>query len=280
MFSASPQTITNNDLTIGQPCGYAINGSRVLVNASRIANNRELGNLSGTLAVQLWALKQPYAGGKMDGILTASNAIGEIAGQYEVTNFQSDLLFTQPAAGTWFLCLALAEWNGSDYTVVDAVNFDLPYQVSWQPQVVAKDADKVIAVDFGKAEKSEKAAEAEQAEKAETAKAEKVEKASAEKVEKAKVAKAKTIEKAKAITEKPQAKAVAAEKPKATAAAPVAGVSINDASIDEIARIKGLSKKIAKAIVDARPYKAVDELIRVKGLGKKMLDKIISEVKL
>ena len=251
MYPAPLQTSANNTLTFGQPCGYAIHGNRVLINASRIANNRTFGNVSGTLAIQLWALKQPYTGGKLEGMLTASTTIGEIAGQYELTDCQYDLLFTQPDTGIWHLCLALAEWTGSDYAVVDAINFDLPYQVNWQPQIVAKEEDKVIAVDFTKTEKTSKANKAEPV-KTETQVAEKP---------KAKVQPAKTKETAKA-------------------AMPTAGVSINKASVEDIARIKGLSKKVAKAIVDTRPYKSLDELIRVKGLGKKMLEKILPEVTL
>jgi competence protein ComEA len=54
------------------------------------------------------------------------------------------------------------------------------------------------------------------------------------------------------------------------------GVSINLASVDELARVKGLNKKIAKDIVERRPFASIDGLIDVRGIGKKTLDKLRS----
>ncbi len=49
---------------------------------------------------------------------------------------------------------------------------------------------------------------------------------------------------------------------------------VNSAPEKELAAIKGLSKKVAKAIVEARPFTSLDELHKVKGLGKKTLEKL------
>ncbi|MBK6714904.1 MAG: helix-hairpin-helix domain-containing protein [Burkholderiales bacterium] len=51
-------------------------------------------------------------------------------------------------------------------------------------------------------------------------------------------------------------------------------VSLNTASAEELAAIKGLSKKLATAIVAARPFKSVEALLEVKGMGPKLLQKL------
>jgi len=51
-------------------------------------------------------------------------------------------------------------------------------------------------------------------------------------------------------------------------------VSIQTASVEELARVKGLNLKIAKEIVKARPFAALEDLLRVHGVGRKTFDKI------
>ena len=51
-------------------------------------------------------------------------------------------------------------------------------------------------------------------------------------------------------------------------------VSIQTASVQELARVKGLNLKIAKEIVKARPFAALDDLLRVHGIGRKTFDKL------
>ena len=60
---------------------------------------------------------------------------------------------------------------------------------------------------------------------------------------------------------------------------PVAGprdrrVSIQTAPVDELAKVKGLTKKLAAEIVKLRPFASVDELVRVRGIGEKTLRKL------
>jgi competence protein ComEA len=69
----------------------------------------------------------------------------------------------------------------------------------------------------------------------------------------------------------------AARSPESVPPAPLARsrvVSIQTASVEELARVKGLNLKIAKEIVKARPFASVDDLLRVHGIGRKTLDKI------
>ena len=57
-------------------------------------------------------------------------------------------------------------------------------------------------------------------------------------------------------------------------------LSLNEASRAEIAAIKGVSKKLAEAIVAARPFASTADLLAVKGMGPKLLEKIRTLVRL
>ena len=51
-------------------------------------------------------------------------------------------------------------------------------------------------------------------------------------------------------------------------------LSINRASVAELAGLKGLSERLAEGIVAGRPWASVDEIVRVKGIGSKLLEKL------
>lgn len=328
-------------LVLSGSCGYRIDNDRVLVQVDGIANNRGQGDLSGTLAVELWALDGPYSGGDFEGIGLAATLIGEVAGQYRLSDCRYDLLFCQPPAGTWHLTLMLREWTGAGYQTRDFVNFAIPYRVPARAAVVSVDGDKVINVDFG-ADKTinarsggepearprtesgpvvDRPATAPEAvvhakddapatanapaEPAVTKAAAPVEPAAKPQAEPAATKPAKT-EPAKtepALSAKPAAKPqaeVAATRPAAPAkpaaakaAAPVKpakspdkaaakrhGVSLNKGSLVEIAALQGVSKRVAEAIIAARPFQAVDELLRVKGVGVRLLQRLRAHVRL
>ena len=66
------------------------------------------------------------------------------------------------------------------------------------------------------------------------------------------------------------------EEPATVVAAPAAtkapgAVSIQTASVEELAAVKGLTLKIAKEIIKARPFASLDDLIRVRGIGSKTI---------
>jgi hypothetical protein len=62
----------------------------------------------------------------------------------------------------------------------------------------------------------------------------------------------------------------------AKAVAPATTVSVNRATVAELAAVKGLPKTVAAAIVAGRPYRSLDDLVQVKGIGPKMLLKLRS----
>jgi competence ComEA-like helix-hairpin-helix protein len=53
-----------------------------------------------------------------------------------------------------------------------------------------------------------------------------------------------------------------------------AQVSLNEASVEDIETVKGISKKLAQNIVAARPFGSLEDLLNVKGMGMKLLEKI------
>ena len=59
-----------------------------------------------------------------------------------------------------------------------------------------------------------------------------------------------------------------------------AGVSVNSASVAELAAVKGLSLKIAEGIIKQRPFASLDQLREVKGLSKNHLKKVRALLKL
>ena len=60
-----------------------------------------------------------------------------------------------------------------------------------------------------------------------------------------------------------------------SAPAPAAGlVSIQTASADELAKVKGLTLKLAQGIVKARPFASLEDLIRVRGIGEKTVERL------
>jgi len=67
---------------------------------------------------------------------------------------------------------------------------------------------------------------------------------------------------------------------KAQADASTKQVSINAAGVEELAAVKGLSKKLAERIVKNRPFTLLDDLSQVKGLRTKLFAKVRSRLKL
>lgn len=52
------------------------------------------------------------------------------------------------------------------------------------------------------------------------------------------------------------------------------GLSIQTATVDELAKVKGLTRKIALEIVKHRPFTSLDDLLQIRGIGEKSLRKL------
>ena len=280
MHTTQPQslTTTSTQLALVGNCGYRIQDNRIVINIDEIASQRDPGDISGTLSIELWALKQPYQGGGFSGAALSATRIGELYGQHFLANCHYDLLFQEPPAGTWYLTLMLREWTDAGFVTRDHVNFNLAYEVGGKPKVVRSDTDNVINVSFAGSEKAVAKTIAEQPQPAE---AKPVVSKSEQPKAQAPVAKTIKTPAQKPAVEAPKAKQTKPPVPQAPAAVakqdkastPVT-VSLNQASRKEIASIKGISRKLAEDIVSARPFKSLDELLKVKGMGPKLLQKV------
>jgi competence ComEA-like helix-hairpin-helix protein len=217
------------ELSLNGECGYYIQNGKITLTIAEMANNRDWDNISGTLAIELWALPQAYHGGDFNGEALAGVCVGELYGQHYLANSLYELDFQEPSEGQWQLVLMLREWTGLGYQTVDYLNFAVPYIVSNKPVVIRNDDSNIISVNFNDTKKTS--------------------------AKKARTTQAKT----------------AKTKP---AAVESAAVSLNQADLQELVAVKGVSKKLAETLVDARPFESFDEVLKVKGMGAKLLEKI------
>lgn len=238
---------------------YSLQNNRVLIEIDEIANLAEPGLLSGTLALELWALPEVYQGNNFNGFALASTTIGELKSQHSLLNCQYDLIFNEPPQGSWNLVLMLREWDGQAYVTRDYVNFALPfYQAPKQSVVLEGKSSKVIHLAFSGAQTELESKPAKKSNVKMAAKAE------------AQILHGSAPEE-KNITKKnasAKIKAVAAQKLKG----PELLVRINRASKAELAAIKGIHEKLADDIVSSQPFADLKTLQSVKGLGKKKLE--------
>ena len=220
----------------------AVADDQVTLKVETIDNPRPADNLSGTLALEVWALDAPYAGGTQLGVPVASVILGILAGGNDWSASEFTVHAAAPEAAK-FLTVMLREWTSAGYVTRDYRNF-------------AATPAKVEAPVAAKA-----AAKAKPAAKAKAAVASKP--AVAAKPAPAPVAKAVPAAKAEKAAAVPAAKPASAK-----------GVSINTASEAELAAIKGLPRDVAKAIVAGRPYAKLDDVVKAKGMGLKKLAKL------
>lgn len=129
-------------------CGYIEQNGKMTVTVGEIANQRDFGNTSGTLALELWALNQAYHGGDFDGIALAGTGIGSLNGQYSLYNASYDLDFQEPPAGEWYLTLMLREWNGAGYETRDCISFAVPYTSKATVDSNRKPSTNIINISF------------------------------------------------------------------------------------------------------------------------------------
>lgn len=101
----------------GTVCGGFTN-EQITFDIARIENPRNADNVSGTLALELWALDSPYGGGGWTGTPVASLVLGTLNGQSEWSGSR----FTThagPLPPTGHLTLMLREWTPAGYVTRD-----------------------------------------------------------------------------------------------------------------------------------------------------------------
>jgi DNA uptake protein ComE-like DNA-binding protein len=191
-------------------CVPALRGEVSFARAERVENPRGEENLSGTLALELWALNEPYQGEQFTGTALAGVELGRLAGQQALHDVQlpvaADALATHK-----HLTVMLREWTATGYVTRDFRNVDVSAAAP-DPEVAA----------------------------------------------------------AQPTTETASVVPV----PAITAPAEPGLVSIQHGTLEQLAAVPGLSKKVAQEIIKTRPFSSLDELTRVRGIGDKTLRKL------
>lgn len=94
--------------------------------ADAIINPNERGT-SGTIKVQLWALREPYAEDGLRGHLVAGFQLEGLYAGNEYRPARRNLAASlPPRRGTYFLALVVSEYQGRGYVITDYRNFDNP----------------------------------------------------------------------------------------------------------------------------------------------------------
>ena len=268
--------------------GYSIEGEEVVLSASAVSSPRAPGTSTGTLCVELWALAEPYAGATPVGHRLASSELGSVWGQYQLPGVQRRVAFSAPPPGSWHVSLMLREWTlAHGYSTRDYRNFDVVY-VRAEPAVEhasrapeaptdarpeATDARSNAALRLVKPVRN--------APPAPTPVALEVAAASSEEARGGalglKVAAALPVVEAKPAPLVAEAAAAlrSVEAPASPASVDKARpLSVQTASVDELARLPGLNLKIAKEIVKSRPITSFEALLEVRGIGEKTLRRL------
>lgn len=231
----------------------------IYIDIGQIYNPRAQDNLSGTLSLELWAVSAPYLGDPCEGELLTIQLLGVLAGQGAWTNYQLTASIPSHAQS---LVLLLREWTAKGYVTRDYVSLSVP----------VADAEPVAAIIESTPEPV-----------AETIPPEVVTEVTVEAI-------AETVVEAEVIAKQPElvltpdepAPVKAKKTSKKTSSAPVVKApaknpalpSLNEASVEQLCSIKGISQAVARTLVESRPYKAWTEVAKLKGVGGKLLAKL------
>jgi Helix-hairpin-helix motif len=221
--------------------GYDVQGQEVVLEADGIFNPRPGDNLSGTLSLELWAF--PVSGPPSEALRLATSEIGSVAGRSQLPAIERRVAFREPPVGRFELALLLCEWTfAHGYVARDRRDFSCIYARSAPELPGSSQARTPVAVA-----------------------------APARPVERLRLVP--TVVPTLVPTVVP---AVLPDVPPEVAAkpGPQGLVSIQTGSVEDLAGVKGLSRKLAQEIVKARPFASLADLIRVRGLGPKTIDRL------
>lgn len=225
----------------------------IYIDIGQIYSPRAQDNLSGTLSLELWAVSAPYLGDPCEGELLTIQLLGVLAGQGAWTNYQLTASVPSHAKS---LVLLLREWTAKGYVTRDYVSLSVPVADA-EPVATAIESTPEPVVET----------------MTETIPPEVVSEVAVEAI----------VETVEVIAEQPElvltpdepAPVKAKKTSKKTTTAPAAKAaaknpalpSLNEASVEQLCSIKGISQAVARTIVESRPYKAWEEVKKLKGVG-------------
>jgi DNA uptake protein ComE-like DNA-binding protein len=294
-------------LRVASDAQYRVQGNELVLDIPRIDNDRAFGNQSGSLLIELRALATKPGANVASGTeaveaghLLATLPLSQISGGYFLPNVSEHLALSAPAVGSYRVALLLKEWTQAfGFTTRDVKLFATPYEVA-APAKPAASAPSVVAANVAAPVKqaaplpSVAVAAPSVAVAAPSAPAPAKEAVAAVSAAAPSVA-AQTKEAvvanvavpAKQETAMPSVgaatAAAAAKQTVAEAAAEAKAaqlLSLQSASVEQLAQLEGLNERLAKEIVKARPITSFNDLLKLRGIGERMLQKLKSQITL
>lgn len=103
---------------------YNGNSGTLRMTAERVRNSR-MGGISGTLQLQLWATTtSPIFGQTINAYTLGTYTLGQLSGGTSFTNVDTGLIgFTAPPPGTYYITMALQEFDGTQFLYQDLFTF-------------------------------------------------------------------------------------------------------------------------------------------------------------
>ncbi len=272
-------------------CDVGVDHAELVV--ERILNPRPANNRSGSLCLEFWTLDEPYRGGAFSGTLLASTALGTLCGGFESLHNRVGFALSQAPVDGGSLVLMLREWTEAGLLTRDYRVLSLPLAESRVPadlaaETVATPAPApVLAAGFVEAdvvdvqvaeapvaaEPMPPVAEAAAPQPAEPAVDQRYDMPVSEPAQTPVAAVAAAAD--TAVTETPETPEAVVPAKRASGRMSVTGrVSVNSASARELALIKGISPRLAAAIITDRPHASLDALLQVRGIGRLTLERI------
>jgi hypothetical protein len=122
-----------SNVIMSAPLSYSVNYPSVNLRVANIGNYSAGIGYSGTLALTLWYTRYPYSGGTINGYKVAEGQLffpsyaGAPANQLANGAYLYDVLLTTPylapPTGTYYVTLALSEYQGAGYLIDDYSTF-------------------------------------------------------------------------------------------------------------------------------------------------------------
>lgn len=107
---------SSSNFSLDCPCSYDLNNGLVTLKVSKVVNNQS-NTTSGSLKLKLYATKQAYNGGSINGYVLAETNLGQLQPNTYFHSINRQPSFNQPPDGEYYLTLVLTEYNGQDYIV-------------------------------------------------------------------------------------------------------------------------------------------------------------------
>lgn len=115
------------EISLNGHSGYHLVNDWISLHVDEIANNRNPGNRSGSLSLELWALPAPYQGGAFfGGHLIAGCQLEPLRGENCYRNLSHSQQAQTPPPGIWYLSLMIREWDMAQYVTRDHMSFPQP----------------------------------------------------------------------------------------------------------------------------------------------------------